>query len=239
MTVLPTNFSVIKNSLTAPKQNRGFSLVELTIVLIIVALLSTGLMVGMSAQRNVSENLDAQHQLENIREALLGFALSKGRLPCPAKPTLANSDLGAGEESCPLEHGVLPWVTLGLPESDPWGNRFSYFVGGAFTGIIATGAQASFTLDTTGTADIKDSTAATSYIASELPAVVVSHGSNGAGAYQPSGAKIPNGIGDELENSDADLAFVSHTPGDAFDDLVVWIVPSILKSRMVAAGRLP
>ncbi len=218
----------------------AFSLVELTIVLIIVALLSTGLMLGMSAQRNVSENLDAQHQLENIREALLGFALSKGRLPCPAPPTLANTDAGAGAEACPLEHGVLPWITLGLPESDPWGNRFSYFVSAGFTASLTGGALSSFTLDTNGTGEVKDSTAATSNVASELPAVVVSHGSNGAGAYQSSGAKIPNGTGDELENSNAtNRIFVSHTTTPSFDDLVVWIVPSILKSRMVAAGRLP
>ena len=36
-----------------------------------------------------------------------------------------------------------------------------------------------------------------------------------------------------------DLTFVSHTPSDSFDDLLIWIVPSILKSKMVAAGRLP
>lgn len=229
----------MKPSLTKPFQS-GFTLVELTIVLIIVALLSTGLMLGMSAQRNVAENLDAQHQLENIREALLGFALSKGRLPCPAAPTLANANPGAGLESCPLEHGVLPWVTLGLPESDPWGNRFSYFASIGFTGPVTGGALSSFTLDTNGTGEVKDGTAATTNIASQLPAVIISHGSNGAGAFQPSGEKIPNGTGDELENSNAtNRIFISHTVTASFDDQVIWINPSILKSRMVAAGRLP
>jgi len=32
---------------------------------------------------------------------------------------------------------------------------------------------------------------------------------------------------------------VSHTPTESFDDLVAWIVPSILKSRLVAVGKLP
>jgi hypothetical protein len=45
--------------------------------------------------------------------------------------------------------------------------------------------------------------------------------------------------GDELENADNNLTFVSRAPSDTFDDQVIWIIPSILKSRMVAAGRLP
>jgi hypothetical protein len=58
-------------------------------------------------------------------------------------------------------------------------------------------------------------------------------------AYQPTGNRLAVGIDDELENADADLTFVARIPSDSFDDLVTWIVPSILKSRMVAAGRLP
>lgn len=239
MTALPTNLAVRQTAPALSGKCRGFSLVELTIVLIIVALLSGGLMLGMSAQRNVSENIEAQRQLENNREALLGFALSKGRLPCPATPSLPETDAMAGHENCALDHGVLPWVTLGLPESDPWGNRFSYFAASGFTGPLTGGAIASFTLETEGTAEVRESASAGNNIALALPAVVVSHGSNGAGAYQPSGNRIANGTGDEQENADADLTFVSHAANPNFDDLVVWVVPSILKSRMVAAGRLP
>ncbi len=76
-------------------------------------------------------------------------------------------------------------------------------------------------------------------MASDLPAVVVSHGSRGAGAYLPSGVQLPGVVGDEAENADADLTFVSRTQDGSFDDLVTWVVPSILKSKMVAAGRLP
>lgn len=89
---------------TAPAKfiQSGFTLVELTMVLIIVALLSTGLLFGVSAQRSVAENADAQRQLENIRETLLGFAIANGRLPCPAVPTLASGDVNAGVAATPL-----------------------------------------------------------------------------------------------------------------------------------------
>lgn len=218
---------------------QGFTLVELTIVLVIV-----GLLLGIAAQRNAAETSEARRQPENIREALLGYAMANGRLPCPAPATLPNSDAGAGVAATPPcdnagQHGVLPWVTLGMPETDPCGNRFTYTVSSAFTAPKPAEALASFTLSSTANVNVKDSATGSANIASELPAVVVSHGSRSAGAYQTSGAKLPGAIGDEAENADAELTFVSHTPSDAFDDLLIWISPSVLKAKMVAAGRLP
>ncbi|MFZ1899546.1 MAG: hypothetical protein WAU35_03540, partial [Azonexus sp.] len=96
-----------------------------------------------------------------------------------------------------------------------------------------------FTLDTDGNANIKATSSSTSNLATNLPAVVVSHGSRGAGAWQPSGAQLPGAAGDELENADSDLTFITGQPSNSFDDLLTWVVPSILKSKMVAAGRLP
>jgi len=222
-----------------PRHGTGFTLVDLAIVLVIVALLASGLMVGIAAQRNAAETIDAQRQLENIRETLTGFALTHGRLPCPALPNLTSSDASVGVENCAQPHGVLPWVTLGLPEVDPWGRRFTYYAHGSFTGAVPSGALASFTLDTVGNANVKAGSGSSSNVASDLPAVVVSHGSRGAGGWQPNGSQLPGVSGDEAENADADLTFISRTQDGNFDDLVTWIVPSILKSKMVAAGRLP
>jgi len=140
-----------------PRHKTGFSLVELAIVLVIVALLASGLLVGIAAQRNAAETIDAQRQLENVRETLTGFALTHGRLPCPALPNLASSDANAGVENCAQPHGVLPWVTLGVPEVDPWGRRFTYYAHGSFTAAVPGGALASFTLDTVGNANVKAS----------------------------------------------------------------------------------
>ena len=226
---------------------KGFSLVELTIVLIIVSLLASGLLFGIAAQRNAAETSDARRQLENIHEALVGYAMANGRLPCPAPASIPNSDANAGKaidvdennKFCTTDHGVLPWVTLGIPETDPWGNRFSYSASRAYTQFKSPEAQASFSLASVGNINVKESAGSTTSIASELPAVVVSHGSMSAGAYQSSGAKLPGASGDEAENADADLSFVAHAPGGSFDDLLIWIAPSILKAKMVAAGRLP
>lgn len=89
-----------------------------------------------------------------------------------------------------------------------------------------------------------------------LPAVVVSHGREGGGATRADGVTVPATPGtDEAENADGDTVFMSRTfstgspacrddaneatPLCAFDDLVVWVVPTILHARMVGAGRLP
>jgi len=208
------------------------------------------LLLGVSAQREAAGNVDAQRQLENIREALLGYAMANGRLPCPAQANLPNTDTNSGKALPPpcdttLQHGVLPWKTLGLPETDPWGNRFTYFAGSQFTPLPTGGALASFTLSTgvppnstAGLADIEDGSG--NNIASFVPAVIISHGSRSAGAYQPTGTKLPTSTDpNEARNSSATQTFVSRTPSNTFDDLVIWVSPSILKSKMVAAGRLP
>jgi len=237
-----------------PRRNRGFTLVELAIVLVIIALLTSGLLMGITAQRASAENSDAQRQLDNIREALIGFAMSNGRLPCPAQANMPNTDDNSGKELAPpcdgaLQHGVLPWKTLGLPETDPWGRRFTYSVSSfdsnaspskSFARALPTGALASFSLTTIGSANVREAWNSTAAIASNLPVVIVSHGSNGAGAFLPTGAQLPASADpNEAENSNANMVFVSRTPGNDFDDLVTWIAPGILMAKMVAAGRLP
>lgn len=227
----------------SPAPQRGFSLVELTVVLVIVALLSSGLMFGLSAQREAAALQDARRQLDSVREALLGFAMANGRLPCPAPANLPNTDANAGRENCASPHGVVPWVLLGLQETDPWGQRLTYFASSKFTAALIAPAQASFTMstgvppDNAGLADIHNLAGST--VAIETAAVVVSHGANGAGAYRQDGSKITDGVGGELENSNATQIFVADTPTPDFDDQLIWISPHLLKSRLVAVGKLP
>jgi prepilin-type N-terminal cleavage/methylation domain-containing protein len=221
------------------KKSRGFTLVELAISLAVIALLLGMMVVPLNTQVDQQRINDTRRQLSVITEALIGFAVANGRLPCPASATLADTAAGAGVEiaNCSAgADGVIPWTTLGVNETDAWGRRFTYRVSPAFADSPTGGMQATFTLTDAGTLRVTNGSVD---IASNMVAVVVSHGKNGAGAYQTNGSQLSVGTGDELENSDGDNTFVSRSNAPDFDDLVAWLSPALLKTRMVASNRLP
>lgn len=209
----------------------GFTLVEMAIVLVIVGLLISGLLIPLGVQRDLRDYGEARAELAELREALIGFAMSNsasdGRpyLPCP--DTNGNGDENrevAG--GCTDAAGEVPWVLLGLGLSDSWNNAYLYRVTAAYSN-----SNVGFTLIPLGGNDIVN-TAGGANVATGIPAVIVSKGKNGNGASV-----------DELENSDGDATFVSKEQIDlaanAFDDVVVWVPTTILVNRMVTAGRLP
>lgn len=134
-------------------RQRGFSLIELAVVLVIVGFLLGGLLIPLSSQIGQRDRQTTVRQLDEIREALLGYALVNGHFPCAfipdpptANPTTAdptNAGYGVANASCSTpatEQGYLPWKTLGLnsgidawghPRSlatDPWNGFFRYRV---------------------------------------------------------------------------------------------------------------
>lgn len=232
----------------------GFSLVEIAIVLAIVAVLMAGLLPTISGQVEQHRISETRKQLDEIQQALTGYAIINGRLPCPADGTIATGQPGAGQEaaSCTTSTstgGVLPWATLGVSETDAWGRRFTYRVTNIYADAISantfgctpsiTPTQSSFALCSDGNLYVRSAASGGTNIADNIPAVVVSHGTNGYGAYTPTGQQIAGGSSDEAENADNNINFVSHDFTPTFDDLVIWISPNILLNRMVTAGKLP
>jgi prepilin-type N-terminal cleavage/methylation domain-containing protein len=118
----------------------GFTLTELAVVVAILAFILGGVVMTMGAMTSAREVEQTQQQLNQAREALVGFFLRNGRFPCPAAPGLPGA--GAGVE-VPVGGGVclnpyngfLPAATLGIGPTDPqgylldaWGNRIRYAV---------------------------------------------------------------------------------------------------------------
>jgi prepilin-type N-terminal cleavage/methylation domain-containing protein len=224
------------------RRHRGFTLVELAVVLAIFGLLLGILVIPLSTQVDQQRIGETERQLTAVREALMGFAIANGRLPCPASPIVPSGTAGAGTENkpgaaCAAAEGVLPWATLGVPETDAWGWRLTYRVTLAFADDAAAGMQASFLI--TDAANINVNDAGGVGIAAGASAAVVSHGKNGFGAFRSDGTQVGGAAGNELENADNDATFVSQIHGPTFDDLVVWVSANVLKSRLVAANRLP
>lgn len=145
----------------------GFTLTELAVVLFIVALLIGGMLLPLAAQDDLRRTQETQNIMADIREALLGYASARGRLPCPDQdldgledtlaPVVANNIPVAGQSTqtfsgCTNAEGGVPFATLGVQRSDSWNRRFRYRVTAAFTqaaivwsGLNATGNQISAT----------------------------------------------------------------------------------------------
>jgi prepilin-type N-terminal cleavage/methylation domain-containing protein len=136
---------------------KGFTLAELAIVLFIVGLLLAGAMIPLSTQLEVKSITETRRVMDQINEALIGYAQTNGRLPCPAVATTPAGTvvggLSAGVESptCTTAGtivGVIPWSTLGVPETDAWGRRFTYRVAAVFSDSIASNTVTTSTAST-------------------------------------------------------------------------------------------
>jgi prepilin-type N-terminal cleavage/methylation domain-containing protein len=216
----------------APTFASGFTLTEMAVVLVIVALLIGGMILPMSAQQDIRYVTETQKQLADIGEALYGYAASHsagdGRpfLPCP--DTDGNGTENRTGASCTNQNGFLPWADLGLGREDAWGNPFRYRVAAAFSNNTT-----GFTLMSAGDLRVCAEAACTLTLGNSLPAVILSTGKNGA---------IAPADADEQENLDGDTDFVQRNQSGTsfgYDDLVIWLPPSLLFQRMVNAGRLP
>jgi prepilin-type N-terminal cleavage/methylation domain-containing protein len=211
------------------KYKSGFTLVEMAIVLVIVGLLISAFLTPLAAQLEQSRNAEARRDLAEIREALLGFAVINGQLPCP------DADGNGTDDGCintNTKGGDVPWALLGTKQLDPWGRRYQYRINNAFSGA--------FILTTTGTVigagviRVCTTNACVGTEANNVPLVIFSTGQNGA--------ILPPASLDEQENTDGDVDFVSRdftNAGGGFDDIVVWVSTNVLMNRMVSVGRLP
>ncbi len=228
----------------------GFSLVEMAVVLVIAGLMIGGLLTPLAVQMEQRKISDTQKSMDEAREALMGFALRNGYLPCPAvSPVNGLEDRSGATCRDGKRQGVLPWATLGLPKLDSWGRAFHYSVAPAYSN-----SQTMFTLQsprdiTIGTRDARGNLVAATAI-NDIPAVIVSHGKNGAGGFGDSGIRMADtsstNVDERTNAGSTGIAFVTRTPSDSptapggeYDDLVTWLSPNILFNRMVAAGTLP
>ncbi|OUS10379.1 hypothetical protein A9Q89_11170 [Gammaproteobacteria bacterium 53_120_T64] len=211
----------------------GFSLLEMSIVLLVIGVLLGGSLVPLSVQMEKRDRDATRSQLLDMREALTGYALVNGRLPCPDTDGDGVIDIST---TCTNVEGGFPWADLGLGKEDAWGRAFTYRVSGNFadttdgTGCASSPtAGLSFSLCSVADINVVDG-ASGSAVASTIPAIIISHGKNWAITTS----------GDEAENSDGDAVLVerrfSNSASPTFDDLVVWVVPNILKSKMVSVG---
>jgi prepilin-type N-terminal cleavage/methylation domain-containing protein len=246
---------------------RGFSLTELAMVLAIVGVLLGALMYTLFAQVESRAWSDTQSRLDAGRDAVLGFAVANGRLPCPARGDGIADEVRDAQGQCRdgageiYYGGFLPARAIGYQPIDAegygvdaWGNRIRYAVAKSVAGcaspqlphfthaanLKANGitCQPGDLLVCRAAAGVTGTTCgASSNVITNQNVLVAIIWSMGKSA-NPGGA-------DESANLNGDAVFVSHPPapagasGGSFDDMLVWIPAGLLYGRLISAGVLP
>lgn len=245
---------------------RGFTLIEIAVTLFILTLVLSALLVPMATQVEERQVRETERTLNEMMEALIGYALSQTtpRLPCPDRTSggagTANDTANDGIEDyntttgvCAVTDGNIPWVTLGVNATDQWGNRFRYLAMAAFTNrspatVMSLSSASGTLIKVCAAAPTSATCGGTSYVADNVPAVIISHGRNGYGAMNASSNTQISTTGastHEVENAGGTYldSVVSKTRSEVaaeqFDDIVVWMSPNVLFNRLVAANKLP
>jgi len=252
----------------SPDRRGGYTLLELALVLLVMALLTGMLAMPLAAQVEMRRGEETRRRLDEARDVLLAFAATHGRLPCPASATSRGEEsfvAGADASDGRCDHftdGWLPAAALGLAPLDAEGylrdawdsprNRVRYAVyGGAVNGV----AQA-----LTRTNGLQAATLAAVGAQSHYLFVCASAAGAGAGGCGPASNQLtrraafvllstgPNGQADaagpdEARNLAGDGSFVArdagNDPRNPFDDVVQWAPVHMVVHRMLTAGRLP
>lgn len=239
-----------KNYLAAPPRDprAGFTLVELAVVLIIIAVIAgSALTIGVN-RNEAAKQRETFAKMERIEEALKAFLILNGRLPCPADPNLGMSNPNLGQElrdagppsecaaslqpsgSAVITVGTVPFATLGLPEEfmlDGWARRFTYVVDDNFAMNRNT-----FSAIAGGIIQVDDlagneRTPACGADPCKAIMILMSHGLDGSGAWLRSGTRLPDAMdATESENAhdpsafDFDEVFIQGSRTAAFDDIL-------------------
>lgn len=210
----------------------GFSLVEVAIVVFILGMVLAAVLVPLGTRQTINLTHQTERIMKDVNDALVGYAIVNGRLPCPDNTNDGREDLSGS--SCSVDTGNLPWVTLNIGQYDGWGNRFRYSVDGQFASLNKFTYSTEPTLRVCPFAGCLD----TQEVAKGVVAVIISHGPNGNGALNSQGNlnTAPTNA-DEIANT-GNSPFVSTTYSDRFDDIVTWIGVPILFNLVAKANTL-
>lgn len=223
-------------------RERGFSLLELSIVLLIVGLLLGGLIMPLSARMDQQRIDTTRQQLGEIREALMGYALAHDALPCPATPA-SNGQASPTASGCTRQHGFVPAATLGLPGSrnadqlllDAWGDPIRYSVSngdadsdgnwdfvrpGEMRNVTLANLAPSLDVCSTAAGSSPTACAGSATLTATAPAVLLSLGKDfatlsSADEQENVGATLGGGPSGRSYPVASDEVFVSHTIGTA------------------------
>jgi len=212
---------------------RGFTLIEMAIVLLVIGLLLGGLLTPLSTKIEHERYKGSRSELEKVINSLMGYAVVNRRLPCSDTNGDGVED-NVGTANC-SDEGTVPWVTLGAGKEDAWGHSIRYRVDLFFsTSPIGDPANT-----VSGLTIVDSGGVALTPANPDAPVVIIfSCGNDGL----PNGGNDANGTDDSAtcENPGTpDLIYLQDLPDANFDDTLIWLSKNRLLNRMVAAGKWP
>ena len=205
----------IKN-IVPQKKVKAFSLIELSVVIIVVSIIAAGVL-SVSVGKVSNNKVRITHErINEIYKALGSYVVANKRMPCPASIiAIKSSDSNYGVEgtaagACTagtgvyaggtnLVYGMVPVRTLGLKSSfaeDGFGNKIAYFIDKSFTdSSLFTSAVGSITIQ-------KYTGGAPSTVATSQMFALVSHGANQSSAFgsNSNGQNTVTADTDEMSN---------------------------------------
>ena len=182
---------------------RAFSLIELSIVIIIISILLSGALSIATSTTNSAKIKTTNNNIDEIYKALKVYLLANNRLPCPAPITAIktnSSNYGKISETqvncyesgvytstvnANLVYGMVPVQDLGLGTEmaeDGYGSKLAYIVDKRFTNSSTFGLSAS---NSGLMMTVKEITSAGSDQENTKEAIflIISHGANKSGAF--------------------------------------------------------
>ncbi|MDL1970465.1 MAG: prepilin-type N-terminal cleavage/methylation domain-containing protein [Candidatus Desulfofervidaceae bacterium] len=189
-------------------RNKGLTLLELALVLVIMGLLIGATLPLISDLAKYKHYQATKNRLEEIKKALVGYALMHNRLPA------ADTD-NDGQENTRATRGSLPYISLSVGPTDDWHNSFFYDVNANLTTTSTKTELCQALQNISGRSYPQISINGSASVPTVL--VVISKGENGSL---------------DEENGDGDRVYESQTPTETFDDLVIYISPIYLYDEL-------
>ena len=242
----------------------GFTLIELTIVVLIVGITMASFGAAFLQYLQHAREKAAIQKIEEIETALGRFLAINGRYPCPARRisppdnssfgveasancaggTIGGTSRASGTGGRMVRIGAVPVRTLNLPDeyaTDPWAMRIIY-------GVTETLTTAAGFAQNMGAIDIQDS-AGNSVVtpAGSAHFVVLSTGPDMLGTYTMQGTAGPGCMFSRFdgENCDNDAIFratVLYSTADGnthFDDYITYAGARAMDSGVPSGAVLP
>ncbi len=239
---------MIRNKVSKPKT--AYTLVELSIVILMISFLMTGSLAITISSLNKAKKISTQNKINEIYNAVGKFLLENKRLPCPASLTLTKNNSLYGVESgsgsgCSGDgiynlgnvfYGMVPTKTLNIALNmgeDDFGSKISYIIDQRFT----TSFQNVITNKTTGFGTTASYNAVLTInerpseisrtITQDAILIILSHGLNKSGAFNAnSSSQNPRSTDADEKSNDYntfDNIFIYNSQNSQiFDDIVLF-----------------